>query len=284
MTPKFSNIHSLIQSNSNPIFSSPSFQAYVKANEEEYDNCTDDKVQYYIFGKTFCAVNTTIQLYKVWKEIPVDFFHNYIIFMEGFILLDRFNDKNIASWFAENMKVRSFFNMMFCALRKKEVHEVNDLFSDTIRQLSELLKRGHKDKIKIKRWRLVDFHDQISDLFIEYTTEDLPLPVESIKKPFIQGNYVVYQPDNKITLAKWASRVKNCVLLRSDSILNKHSEVILIEEGGRPYYTVEINAPEDRKKMGIQIKEIKGPCNAMVPDDKQKMCIQLIENAMSVNN
>jgi len=284
MDHNFNNAITLINNNPNNIFASPSFQSYLKEVQYEYECEKDDKIKFYLYGRTMSVVISLVQINKVWSNIPVDYFNNYRTVLESFLNLSSFSEDNVSKWFHKNMRVRSFFNMFHTYLKKKEIYEVNDLFSDTTRQLKTLINKGHGDKISIKRWRLVDFHDQISDIYIELTTEDKPLPTKSIKEPVTNGDYTIYQPNNMIELAKWGSRVHNCVLSRTEDILSKSSEVILIEENGRPFYTVEINAPAEREKNGIQIKEIKGPCNAMVPEEKIKMCVDLISIAMKKYN
>lgn len=286
MNQDFSSVFSLIEKHPTNIFNSPSFQNYLKEAQSQYDTETDDKVKYYIFGKTFCAVNSTIQICKVWSDLPVDYFRNYIEVLESFLNLNSFSDPVIANWFSNQMNYRSFFNMMSYFLRKKPIHETNELFSDTVRQIPELINRKVKEVIdpglRTWRWRLLDFHDAISDLFIEHTTEDLPLPTKSIKSVFVKDKWTIYQPDNKIVLAKWAGKVRNCVLTRTEEILENRSEIILIEKEGYPEYTVEINTEPERSQVGLKVKEIKGRFNTTLPSETQKMFEELIMNAIGM--
>lgn len=269
-----------VQSKNIPYFTTPRFTNYLNEQKAAYASEENDKKQYVIAGRAFCIVTTITQLNKVWKDIPIDYYNVYSTFLRSFVNLTCFNEPEIANWFSENMSYRTFFNMMNRYLVKTSYTELNDTFSDTVKQLRDLI-RKKATIIPPKRWRLIEFHDHVSEMLLEQTIDNVEYK-NTISKPYKEGDYTVYQPKDKLDLAKWASKVRNCVLSRSSEVEQGSSEIVFVEKDGIPEITVEINGPKNRKdQQFIQIKEIKGRCNSIIPKEQEQQILKMIQSAMA---
>jgi hypothetical protein len=175
------------------------------------------------------------------------------------------------------------------------IEDVNSQLKDTLDQLQKMLKSGtqivpvtHKDDGTNKkwRWRLIDFHDNISYLYLMQEIENVEFTNNTIKNPYQEDSWNVYQPKDSVALAMWAQKVKNCVRNRESNVHNGDSEIVFIERDGLPAYTVEVQpgAPKRRNLSELSILEIQafGARSGATRDD-QGVILDMIKRAMSAN-
>lgn len=166
----------------------------------------------------------------------------------------------------------------------------NRTLNDTLKQLEEMRNKDlevppfitdDNGNVKKLRWRLDEFHDHISHLYLCQSVENTPFKNVTIKQPYTEGNWSLYSPKDTLELALWAHRVNNCVLQRESRVHSGHSEIVCVEENGEPRYTVEINGPESRKREGLDVKEIqkKGIQSGMTVDHN-KFVYNMIQRAL----
>jgi hypothetical protein len=145
-------------------------------------------------------------------------------------------------------------------------NSTNSVLSDTLGQLESLLKKNdnllpqivYEDgSIHKFRWRLQEFHDFVSFEFLKQDIENVDYTTNTLSEPYTEGSWVISQPKDKLALAIWGKKVKNCVLSHGDAILRGSSEIFFVENNGVPAYTVEISGPKERgKSKQFQVKEI----------------------------
>jgi hypothetical protein len=156
--------------------------------------------------------------------------------------------------------------------RKVGCIEINTFINDTFSQLEKLLVK----KVSVpapKRWRLIDFHDHVSYLYLENTTQNNEL--KTIIKPYNSEEYTVSQPPNSLSIIIWGKKVKNCVASYEERI-GKSIWIFFIEKDGVPFYTVETD-----KTKKYNIKQIVSQCNGSVTDEGRKLAQKLILDAVA---
>lgn len=206
------------------------------------------------------------KIQSIWSYVSLDIIRNNIDFLE--IVKLPINKKHI-NWILSNIKVESFLNMIGSHYRKIGCIEINTFINDTFNQLEKLLTKGIEVPAP-KRWRLIDFHDHVSYLYLENTTQNNIL--KTIIKPYKSGEYTVSQPENSLSIIIWGKKVKNCVASYEERI-GKSIWIFFIEKDGVPFYTVETD------KTKFNIKQIVSQCNGSVSDEGKKLAQDLIREA-----
>jgi hypothetical protein len=158
---------------------------------------------------------------------------------------------------------------------KQTLVTIESELRDTLEQLDKILRKSLEPVPKPRRWRLGDFHDHISALYIERSVGNTKYCDDLISTPYRKDNYKVFQPADTAELGKWGREVKNCVLSREGRILNGESRIVLIEEEERPKYTVQLRGDMEN----FTIEEIVGPCNSSLTPEQVSMCTSLIKEA-----
>jgi hypothetical protein len=178
---------------------------------------------------------------------------------------------------------------------ERGVEDVNSQLKDTLSQLQKMLKAGdtivpetRKDDGTIKkwRWRLIDFHDNISYLYLMREIKNVEFTNNTIKNQYQEGSWNVYQPKDSVALAMWAQKVKNCIRSREDNVHSGDSEIVFIERNGVPAYTVEVRpgAPKRRNLSELNIKEIQAfGARTGTTRDNQGEILNMIKRAMEAN-
>jgi hypothetical protein len=219
-------------------------------------------------------VRNVSTLLQTWPDSPYDHLQTYQKLIES-LTLNTAHISNCQSWLRSNLSLRSFLNMLNREHGKQTLVAIESELEDTLKQLAKILEKSSEPVPKPNRWRLKQFHDHISAMYIERTTENTAYKNDLIPSPYHSDNYKVFQPCDTIQLAKWAKEVNNCVLSRQGRILSGESKVVLIEDGGKPTYTVELSGePKD-----FTIREIKGPCNSALTPEQVTLCNSLIKEA-----
>lgn len=171
-------------------------------------------------------------------------------------------------------------------------NSMNSVLSDTLGQLESLLKKNdnllpqivYEDGSVHKfRWRLQEFHDFVSFEFLKQDIENVDYTENSTSEPYTEGSWVISQPKDKLALAVWGKKVKNCVLSYGEAILRGSSEIFFVENNGVPAYTVEISGPKERgNSKQFQVKQIQkfGDSYGATRDTDQTVQ-KMIERAMA---
>ena len=217
------------------------------------------------FEKNNATKNIKI-IQLIWPYVSFDIIRNHIELLE--ILNLNLNNDSL-DWIRSNTKVESFLNMLDQYHQKFGCIEINNHLRDTFEQLEKLLKKSVEVSIP-KRWRMVEFHDHISHLYLEHTTNNVP--IKTLIEPKTIDGYIIRQPKDTLDLVFWGKKVKNCVASYEERI-GKGIWIFLIEEDNRPLYTVET----DKK---FNIKEIVTQCNVSVDTKEQNLAHNLILKAV----
>jgi len=203
----------------------------------------------------------------IWPYLSVDLVRNNIDFLE--IVNLPINDSN-SDWISQNIKLESFLNMIAMHYRKVGCIEIETFTKDTFNQLSKLIER----KIVVstpKRWRLIDFHDHVSYLYLKNTTKNNQL--KTIIEPYVQGKYTLSQPKDTVSIIIWGKKVKNCVASYEERI-GEDIWIFFIEKDGIPHYTVETDM------KNFRIEQIVSQSNQSVNDEERNMAQTIINNAI----
>jgi hypothetical protein len=178
---------------------------------------------------------------------------------------------------------------------ERGVDDVNNQLKDTFDQLQKMLKAGdtivpqteqEDGTIKKWRWRLVDFHDNISYLFLMRDIVNVEFTQNTIKNPYTEGSWTIYQPKDSVALAMWAQKVRNCVRSRESNVISGQTEIVFIERDGAPAYTVEVK-PGLAKRSSVEnltIHEIQAfGARTGATRDTDNEILNMIKRAMRAN-
>lgn len=220
-------------------------------------------------------------LTSIWNDIPYDAFQNYQDILTKFELYSTIAEsEGVISWIAENMNSSTFLHMISHFYEKNSFQRTVEIYNDTISQLSKLINRK-ANITRPKRWRLEEFHDHMSHLYLESTVENKKHPNEFIPFPVKISNWKVYEPKDTLELAVWGRRVRNCVLSYEDKIFSHQSAIVLIEENDTPVYTAELDY-QALKKGQMNFKQLVGLNNRStdLDNEKREVVANLIQNAV----
>lgn len=218
------------------------------------------------FEQSILIKNVKI-IQSIWSYISFDIVLNNISILE---IVNLKLDDNQIEWLRKNIKVESFLNMINRYYEKVGCIETKNTFNDTFDQLKKLL----SDDVKVtppKRWRMVEFHDHISYLYLENTTQNNP--IKTLISPYTSGEYTISQPKESLELVMWGKRVRNCVASYEERI-GDSIWIFMVTKNGVPTFTVETDVS---KKFNI--KQIVSQCNGSVSSEDQNLVQQLILSA-----
>jgi hypothetical protein len=251
-----------------PFFQTPYFQRYFNTKD-----CQSYTGKYEIVN--YIKSITTVSV--IWPNINIDYFQNHLSTLEFMVAKNlQLEVPEVQEWLKKNITHTSFFNMLSRAYAGSELVKNDGLLKDTFNQLSTML----KEKCEIerpKRWRLGDFHDHISFLYlkreivnVEHETTFIPVPLEKDRGK-------VYQPKDTLELALWGKKVGNCVLSYEDRIKGEESVIVLIEEESEPMFTIELGV--DKKNIHIKQATMR-PGNKSLTSEQTQLCTDLIKAAI----
>jgi hypothetical protein len=218
------------------------------------------------FEKTVFTKNIET-LKKIWPYLSFDLALNNIDWLE--ILPIPINN-NHNDWLVQNIKPQSFLNMINQHYTKVGCISINTFIKDTFDQLEKLIKQ----KVTVdppKRWRLIDFHDHVSYLYLKNNTKNNKL--QTIITPYKKDNYLLSQPKESIEIIIWGKKVKNCVASYEERI-GESIWIFFIERDGVPLYTVETDM------KNYHIKQIVSQCNGSVDTSSRDFAQALILEAV----
>lgn len=217
------------------------------------------------FEKNNVVKNTKI-VQSIWPYVSFDIIRNHIELLE--ILKLNLSQDSI-DWIRSHVKVESFLNMLNQYYQKVGCIEIDHYARDTFDQLNKLLEKSVEVSTP-KRWRMVEFHDHISDLYLEHTTNNVP--IQTLIEPKTINEYTIWQPKESLDLVFWGRKVKNCVASYEERI-GEEIWIFFIEENDQPLYTVET----DKK---FNIKQIVTQYNGSVDTKGQNLAHNLILEAV----
>ncbi len=218
------------------------------------------------FEKTVFTKNIET-LKKIWPYLSFDLALNNIDWLE--ILPIPINNTH-SDWLIQNIKPQSFLNMINQHYTKVGCISINTFIKDTFDQLEKLIKQ----KVEVsapKRWRLIDFHDHVSYLYLKNNTKNNKL--QTIIAPYKKANYLLSQPKESIEIIIWGKKVKNCVASYEERI-GESIWIFFIEKDGVPLYTVETDMEH------YHIKQIVSQCNGSVDQAGRDFAQALILEAV----
>jgi hypothetical protein len=178
---------------------------------------------------------------------------------------------------------------------ERGVDDVNNQLKDTLEQLQKMLKAGdtivpqteqEDGTMKKWRWRLGDFHDNISYLFLMRDIVNVEFTKNTIKNPYTEGSWTIYQPKDSVALAMWAQKVRNCVRSRESNVINGQTEIVFIERDGAPAYTVEVKPGLEKRSSveNLTIHEIQAfGARTGATRDTDNEILNMIKRAMRAN-
>jgi hypothetical protein len=266
---------------SNDFFQTPFFRKWFASQE------LDELVNFYLIANYISNVNF---LTAVWgSEITFDYFQNYQEILTKLELysshiINSLIQNLIQKWMRENMTHQTFLHMIAHFYEKEGFQQTNEIYNDTFNQLTKVQNRWVNTPEKITKppkWRLQDFHDHMSHLYIESSNENVEHHPEFIPFPVKVDNWKIYQPQNTVELQLWGRRVRNCVASYENAILQKRSAIVLIEENEKPTYTVELEY--NALKEGVfKVKQLVGLNNRSSDLDTEKRAVvtQLLMTAI----
>lgn len=225
------------------------------------------------FYKCYNYIANCGAIESVWGNVPFDYFQNYQHILSILPLYDLNQDAR--GWLAKNTTVSTYLNMIQVYYSKHGIQKTETTYNDTLNQLVKLINKK-SIPTQPKRWRLGEFHDHISHIFLKSTVENKKHDCEFIPCPAQKSKFKIYQPQDTLQLAYWGKRVHNCVLSYEEKIFRKESVIILVEEEDTPKYTFELRY-DPLKKGQIQISQAVGIGNSDISQEKSKVLQQFIQ-------
>lgn len=279
-----------------PFFKTPYFKKYYRSIYEQMNDSSvgsyDKTIKFFEF---YNYTNNIAKFCTIWGSIPNDHFQNHRDLLTSIAMMKDVNTKKFASWMCDNLSYESFFNMIRSYSSKNRIREFSTLLNDTLNQLVKLFSNKKFDvselspkyvdddgNTKIRyRWRMNEFHDYVSYVFLKANTVNRSHNNTLIPSPVDIDDWVIQQPKDTIQLKVWAQKVHNCVASYEDRILNGTLKIILIERDSLPVFTVEIE-PDTSK--GVIIKQMVEQCNRPATSDERNTAVRLIERAILHHN
>lgn len=209
-------------------------------------------------------VKNVSHIQKIWPYLSIDIVFNNIEFLE---IIDLDLNEDQIDWLRKNIKLESFLHMIYKYHQKFGSIKTIDTYNDTFNQLKKLI-RNNVEVTPPKRWRMVEFHDHISYLYLENTTQNNP--IKTIISPYTSGEYTISQPSSTIELVVWGKKVKNCVASYEERI-GKSIWIFMVSENNVPKFTVETDMSKH-----FNIKQIVSQCNGHVSKEDSDFVHKLI--------
>ncbi len=249
-------------------FDTPSFKKYFGSKK------INELVPFYTAVN---YINNIAFVNQVWNDVPIDFFQTHERILEVFELYNCVKTQ-VRSWMQEQMTYATFLHMVQTYYDKEGMQKTDNMIADTFKQCCTLIDR--KETItRPRRWRLEEFHDHMSHLYIVSTTTNKEHKKEFIPLPIEKNSYKIYEPKDTLELTLWGKKVRNCVASYEDKILGERSAIFLIEKENKPTYTFELDY-NALKKGQVQVKQCVGVGNSSIPVDERKEVEELISSVV----
>jgi hypothetical protein len=240
--------------------------------------CSQDLTELVNFYQVANYISNINFMTSVWSDITFDYFQNYQDLLVKFELS---KDTVCNEWLGTNMTHQTYLHMVNHFYGKEGFQRTNEIYNDTFNQLQKVMVRWGNTPEKITKpakWRLQDFHDHMSYLYIESSSTNVEHNPEFIPFPVKVDKWKIYQPKDTVELALWGRRVRNCVASYENAILQKRSAIVLIEENDKPTYTAELDY-NSLKKGEFNFKQVVGLNNRSTDLDAEKKAV--VEHLLS---
>jgi len=262
-----------------PYYEKSSVKRIVNQELSYRENWTGYQRIYYVthFARAYKFI-TNIQYYtQIWDNITIDYFTNNYDLFSTFHCHDE-----IPQWFSENITFKTYVNILKHSVDKCGVEETIQMYKDTLSQISKLTAKKVSINYNEFRNRLEEFHDYVTDLYLQCEHIPFDLPCEYLPTPAVVGDYSVVQPQTSNVLLKWGMKVGNCVGSYTDKVLNKNCVIFLINRGDNEQYTVEIDSNSISKDKPMTIMQAQSRRGYLDSAEKDTIC-NVIKKAININ-
>lgn len=254
-----------------------------------------------------CHMITTIT--SIWNDVPVDYFRSRL---DDFTLIEnpqslfqvnrwqRYSTHNHLHWLADNMQVKTLFNMfdkmvqehrqrqeeVSCAIVGRRRYIYSREWIDTMHMLIRLVDHATTNLLpapeRPKRWRLIEWHDQLVSDHWKIKTPNELLPQDLFPQPININNngtrLTFFQPKDIHQLAEWGQAVRNCVGSAGygDGIKKHKHFIVLGMIDHEPFFTIQL----DMHNGYMNVKQIVGISNARLTDEQRSLYEESFKQAL----
>lgn len=259
----------------------------------------------------FRICHMIITITSIWNDVPVDYFRSRL---DDFTLIEnpqslfqsnrwqRYDTHNHLQWLADNMQVKTFFNMFdkmtqehrqtqkelsYAIVGRRRYVNVRE-WIDTMHMLNRLVNHATTNLLpapeRPKRWRLTEWHDQLASDHWKIKTPNEILPQDLFPQPININNngtrLTFFQPKDIHQLAEWGQAVRNCVGSAGygDGI-KKHKHFIVLGMIDRqPFFTIQL----DMHNGYMNVKQIVGISNARLTYEQRALYEESFRQALEL--
>jgi hypothetical protein len=244
---------------------------------------------------------------SIWNDVPVDYFRSrlddFILIRDpqNFFQVNRWQEYKIQrhlQWLADNMQVKTFFNM-FDKMVQEHKQEQAELsypikyinvrtWIDTINMLIRLVDHSTANALpapeRPKRWRLMEWHDQLASDHWKIKTPNEVLPQDLFPQPININNNGIkltfFQPMDIHQLAEWGQAVRNCVGSAgyADGVKKHKHFIVLGMIDNHPFFTIQL----DMHNGYMNVKQIVGLSNARLSDQERSLYEESFKQALEL--
>jgi hypothetical protein len=239
------------------------------------------------FKKLARLLRNMNDIFKIWPDCPLDYIQNHHHILCNATLYDKTN-VDTHTWLRDNMSYKTFFNMLNKSYELANEHErerasYTYLLTDSFCMLNSLL----RDNIEVQRpnrWRLAEFHDQLSTLIWKQNNENIKLPQDLFPEPVhvssaTDQRWTFIQPIDTHQLGSWGQAVRNCVGSASsyaNGIKKKEHFIVLGMVDNKPTFTVQLKV-----NAGVMsVVQLVGIANARLTDEQRNEYEQMFRKAL----
>jgi hypothetical protein len=280
------------------VISKPFFKKKIDKIKSEIDkkfevcNSKDDITR--PWEKACCLFRNIHYVLKIWPECPIDYFQTHVEFLEKLGQFSWNNPSTVSTeWLNSNMPVATFFNFIkkrtdeLIADNKFSNHVVTfTTFCDTISMLNRVLSRQEGGSVEIqvpKRWRLVEFHDQLQAISWTQTNTNAVMPQDLFPNPVsvfdVHDKWTFFQPVDLHQLAFWGKAVRNCVGAASsyaEGVKKKKHFIVLGMVNNVPKFTIQLKV----ENGSMSVQQIVNVCNASLTSEEKDEYTKMFSAAL----
>lgn len=275
------------------IIERPFFRRLIADAHIEATKAFDERVDTYKVAAPFQQLGKLFrnmdEIFKIWPDCPLDYIQNHYHILSTASLYDR-TDANAHAWLRDNMSCKTFFNILNKSYESANEYErattnYTYLLMDSFCMLNSLL----RDNIEVQRpdrWRLAEFHDQLSALIWKHNNENIKLPQDLFPEPVHVNStagqrWTFIQPIDTHQLGSWGQVVRNCVGSASsyaNGIKKKEHFIVLGMVDNKPTFTVQLKV-----NAGVMsVVQLVGIANSRLTDEQRHEYEQMFSKALQI--
>lgn len=261
-----------------PYYDKTSVKRLVNQELSHREEWTGYQRIYYVthFVRAYKFVTNITFYMSIWDNISIDYFTNNYDIFSVFHCHDQ-----IPQWFKDNITFKTYVNMLRLSIEKCGIDDTTQKYKDTLSQISKLSAKKVEINYNEFRNRLDEFHDYVTDLYLQCEHIPFDLPCDYLPTPAVVEEYSVVQPKTSNDLLKWGMKVGNCVGSYSDKVLNKNCVIFLINRGDKDQYTIEVSPStigDDKNMVIMQAQSRRGYLNTVEKDTIANVIKRAIKN------